>query len=161
MQGDSTDLFGHAIPATRTCTRCKVPKPLTEFRTGKQGNRPGRMRRWNHCRDCLRAGNRNWLASPKAKRVVKANSLLKRYGMTIDEYEAMLSAQGGLCAICRQPEPAIDPRTNKARQLAVDHCHTTGKIRGLLCVLCNQGIGQFRDDPQLLQLAINYLTRAS
>ena len=73
---------------------------------------------------------------------------LSRYGITVDDFKAMLTAQGGTCAICGDaPE----------RRLHVDHDHRTGQVRGLLCTGCNKGIGCFRDDPDRLRGAIRYL----
>ena len=75
---------------------------------------------------------------------------LKRdYGLTKEGYLEMLKSQNGVCAICCNPE--------KKKRLAVDHCHNTGKIRGLLCARCNTSIGRFNDDVELLQKAIDYL----
>jgi hypothetical protein len=73
----------------------------------------------------------------------------RRMGAGADEKaDELLVAQGGKCAICFSPDP---------NQL--DHCHDTGKIRGVLCVRCNLGLGAFADDPTLLEQAIEYLTR--
>lgn len=81
---------------------------------------------------------------------------LKRYhGMTVEQYQAMVTAQRGLCAICVQ-EPIGKKHCGK---LHVDHDHATGAIRGLLCVDCNMGLGKFRDSQRLLARAQWYLTR--
>lgn len=76
--------------------------------------------------------------------------LRRTYGITLDEYEAMAASQGGVCAICRRPSQI-------ARSLTVDHCHETGRVRGLLCHNCNLGIGHFRDCSEALTSAITYL----
>lgn len=83
-------------------------------------------------------------------------SLLRsRYGITFEDYQEMLAAQDGRCAICRD-EP--DPNGVKATsRLHVDHCHATGRVRQLLCSRCNQGLGYFRDRPDLLEVAATYL----
>jgi len=70
-------------------------------------------------------------------------------------FNAMLAAQGGVCKICNRP-----PRDKKKR-LHVDHCHKTGKIRGLLCLHCNVMIGKAEDDPKRLERAAAYLTSQS
>jgi hypothetical protein len=75
--------------------------------------------------------------------------LKREYGLTKEDYLEMLKFQNGVCAICCNPE--------KKKRLAVDHCHNTGKIRGLLCTRCNTSIGRFNDDVELLQKAIDYL----
>lgn len=76
-------------------------------------------------------------------------SLKRKYGITLDEYNEMLSKQGGKCAICGE---------DKSETLAVDHDHNTGEVRGLLCAHCNHVVGFARDSIDLLQKAIWYLT---
>ena len=83
--------------------------------------------------------------------------LKNRYGITLDHFNALNEAQEGLCAICLKEESAINRHTGEPRRLAVDHCHSTGKIRGLLCTGCNTALGGFKDDVELLQKAIHYL----
>lgn len=84
-------------------------------------------------------------------------NLATKYGITIDEYMAMLEAQQGLCVVCGQP-PQEDG-IKAASRLHVDHDHVTGKVRALLCNSCNNGIGRFRDDPALLRAAAEYIER--
>ncbi len=76
------------------------------------------------------------------------------YGMTEEQYAAMLDAQGGGCAICRTTE-----WNGRHPVPHVDHDHRTGEVRGILCHACNLGLGKFKDDPDLLRAAIAYLTR--
>lgn len=84
--------------------------------------------------------------------------LRSTFGITIEEYDLMLKAQDGLCAICREPEVVADPKNPETmKRLAVDHDHDTGKVRGLLCQRCNMGLGYFRDKDHLLDLAARYL----
>jgi hypothetical protein len=80
------------------------------------------------------------------------SNLKRRYGMTVEEYEVFEEKQKSLCAICKQPENA-----RYFRRLCVDHDHETGKIRGLLCHMCNTGLGKFADDVELLRAATIYL----
>ncbi|TMG36319.1 MAG: hypothetical protein E6H92_10035 [Chloroflexi bacterium] len=77
------------------------------------------------------------------------------YGCDPAQFDAMLAAQGGLCAICRGPQTVR--WRSRLKQLAVDHDHQTGHIRGLLCDACNHGLGSFRNDTSLLRSAIDYL----
>ena len=86
-------------------------------------------------------------------------SLLKQYGLTPEDYSAMLASQGGVCAICGKPECAIDPRNGRPKSLAVDHSHATGVVRGLLCVACNNAIGALDEDPSRFAAALEYLKR--
>ncbi len=86
---------------------------------------------------------------------------LKQYGFTLEQHAELLSAQNHVCAICKRPESVINNRSTQtvAQRLAIDHCHRTGKTRGLLCHKCNIGLGCFRDSPRLLLVAIFYLLK--
>jgi hypothetical protein len=75
----------------------------------------------------------------------------RKYGLVPGEFDRILGRQGGGCAICKQP-------CARERRLSVDHCHSTGRVRGLLCQNCNAAIGMFKDDAALLFRAIDYLT---
>jgi hypothetical protein len=87
----------------------------------------------------------------------KAYKLMANYGLTTDDFEAMLEVQSYACAICDLQEDKLrDDGT--PFPLSVDHCHVTGRIRGLLCHRCNTALGLFRDDPALLSRAIEYLS---
>jgi len=76
----------------------------------------------------------------------------KRFGITLAEYNEMLIRQGGVCAIC-ESSPG-------RRRLEVDHCHATGKVRGLLCEICNRALGHFQDSPKIFRSAAEYLERS-
>ena len=80
----------------------------------------------------------------------RAANLVSQFGITQDEYDCMYAAQRGLCLICGRI-------CKSGRRLAVDHSHATGKVRGLLCAKCNNGLGNFDDDPLLLAQATVYL----
>lgn len=91
-------------------------------------------------------------ANPKNQR----HLILKRsYGLTIEQFQQMLLDHKGVCGCCGKPETAI--QGGKLLPLAVDHCHTTHEIRGLLCAKCNRGLGSFNDDPITLRAAAAYL----
>lgn len=102
-----------------------------------------------------RTACRKWYAEnpEKARALMRKGSLRRRYGLTPTEYDEMSAAQGGACAICS------GNRSARKCQLAVDHCHDTNVIRGLLCTNCNAGLGYFADSPKLLMAAIQYLAR--
>ena len=102
------------IPAGRDCTGCKQWKPLSEF--GK--NSKGKWGVNQKCKECMRA----WGV---------AYNLKANFNLTQKEYDRLLDAQDGKCAYC-----GLECRTG--RKLAVDHCHQTGVIRGLLCMRCNK-----------------------
>lgn len=82
----------------------------------------------------------------------------KKYGITGEEYDRMFAEQNGACAICQKPERQIRKTTGKIRALHVDHAHDESqRVRGLLCSDCNNGLGQFKDDPAILRAAAAYL----
>jgi hypothetical protein len=89
--------------------------------------------------------------------IIKSIDLKKRFGISLEDYQLMLNNQNNVCAICGQPEKSVDYRTKKVRSMAVDHCHTSGKIRGLLCSDCNTALGLFRENIDFMKSAIKYL----
>ena len=97
-----------------------------------------------------RERTREWRkANPEAWAEIKRRADLKMlYGLSTKEFKAMLEQQGNACAICQEPFKSTPH---------VDHCHTTGKVRGLLCGSCNTGIGLLGDDPLRLERAVAYL----
>jgi hypothetical protein len=109
-------------------------------------------------------GPGNWAWTPVPERpkkpqrksmIWRERDLQKNFGIDLADYQRMFVEQEGACAICRQPE--TEKRNGKAKWLAVDHDHTTGAVRGLLCVACNTGIGKLGDDPARLRAAATYL----
>lgn len=93
-----------------------------------------------------------WKSSGGLRDKVKIRSywLKHTYGITIEDYENLLEAQGNRCAICGITEPS-------GYNWHVDHCHSKGHIRGLLCSKCNQGLGLFNDNTEVMRNAIKYL----
>ena len=91
--------------------------------------------------------------SPSAHPDYRRNDHLKRrYGITSEDYDRMLKEQGGCCKICGSDEPM-----HRTKYFTVDHCHETGKVRGLLCHPCNVMLGQAQDNINTLEKAIDYL----
>lgn len=86
----------------------------------------------------------------------------RSYGLTEETYKELYTSQGGCCAICRVPLLEVNSPGRagpRKRNTHIDHCHTTGKTRGILCSGCNLGLGHFQDDPSKLQAAIAYLAQ--
>lgn len=104
---------------------------------------------------------RDWIRGDRERNPDKYRDkgLKKLYGIGLVEYNAMLEKQGGVCAICGEANEIVDTRTKKIRRLAVDHCHAKGSIRKLLCHYCNAGLGAFKDRPDLLRKAADYLEK--
>lgn len=115
------------------------------------------------------AGNWVWLepARPAAdhyepferKSYERAWRFKKKFGITTADYERMFAEQSGLCAICERPPTRISRKQGKVMDLAVDHDHDTGEVRGLLCTDCNTVLGLMNDSPDRLWAAISYLNR--
>ena len=118
------------------CGRCKEWKSVEAF--GRSGVRSSGRQGW--CRGCVAVSHRE--------------SALKRYGLTVSEFEALWAEQGGHCAACNA---AMTRRTHRPDSVHVDHDHSTGAVRGLTCGMCNIGIGCFYDDPERLRRAAAYL----
>ena len=123
--------------AEKTCSVCEETKPKVDF------HKCGRSRdgRSSQCKACM---------SEKQK----DTRLRRLYGISAKEYKALSAAQNGLCRICVNPPPPDQ------RGLVVDHCHTTGAVRGLLCNNCNALLGMATDDVARLRSAIDYLERS-
>jgi hypothetical protein len=125
------------------CNDCKQDKDPEEFPC----NRRARSGRGAYCKPCHNARNRATIKRLYGN--TRHYHLKQRFGIGAAEVDAMIAAQGGLCACCCE-KPAVH----------VDHDHKTGKVRAILCEPCNGGLGQFKDDPQTIRNAIAYLKRA-
>jgi hypothetical protein len=95
--------------------------------------------------------------APVLRERAAIKSRINKYGVTADDYAKLLVAQGGLCAICRQPETVVSRYTHRVRTLSVDHCHTTHRVRGLLCARCNSAIGLARENADVCRAMAVYL----
>jgi len=81
----------------------------------------------------------------------------RKYGISVEDYAARFAEQGGVCAICRKPETMLANNGQDIRALAIDHDHTTKRVRGLLCSKCNTVLGLVQDHPEILRQAVQYL----
>lgn len=109
-----------------------------------------------------RAANKEKYAGYHSRyRLRRFKELLKRYNLTLDDYNLLLKKQKNKCAICKCPETRREPNSEKICRLCIDHCHSTKKVRGLLCSACNSALGKFKENPKLLKSAIGYLRKHS
>lgn len=108
-----------------------------------------------------RAYAAEWRAQNKDKIAVhvRKSALKRKYGLTLEDYDAMVVAQDGRCAICPATEPGGPP--DRRGFWHIDHDHMTGRVRGLLCLNCNTSLGRFGDSIEILQRAIDYLEKHS
>ena len=127
------------------CKGCNRNKLVTEF--WKRRGKPRVL-----CSVCDAKKMKEWgKANPdKIKAHDRAKNYKVKYGITVADYDRILAAQGGVCALCQGLE-ILD------RHYCVDHNHTTGIVRGLLCYRCNSGLGVFGDDIEGLQRVVEYL----
>lgn len=152
---------------TKLCQRCGIEKSLDYFHKHsktKDGRQPKckacalEMARDNYRKNPERASAsaKRWAEkNPSRRKEIAYNSKLKsNYGIELAGYQRMLEQQDGKCAICGGEGGA---GRSEVFKLFVDHCHTTGKIRGLLCMKCNSGLGYFEDDIMKMKSAIQYL----
>jgi hypothetical protein len=137
-----------APPGKSYCSRCHTYKAIQEFCRNRQTPTGIAYR----CKACARFLNNKYYNQSGFLRY-----RARAYGILSQAYEQLLITQGGLCAICAQPETRIWKGTKV--KLSVDHDHKTGQVRGLLCNQCNGMLGRFRDDVQILSRAINYLEK--
>ena len=156
----------------KRCKKCGLVKPIDCFYKAS-GAKDGYR---GECIDCAKVVRRAWYeanreasianvrrwqaenpdrvletrrrlnATPERKRKGRDAYYRRTYGISADEFDALLEKQGGVCAICAGPDPKH-----------LDHDHRTGEIRGILCVNCNHGLGKFFDDVDLLERAVTYL----
>jgi hypothetical protein len=164
----------------KVCSVCGEAKPITEFykapgcvdgrrgdcRTCFQAKAKAKARRDDDpdVLEAARERTRRWRAenperyaenrrrfkeSGGYKRSLRQTHLKKKYNLTLEQYDRMLEAQGGGCKICGRPPGDI--------ALHVDHCHITGRVRGLLCFPCNAALGHLQHDPDIIETALVYV----
>lgn len=140
---------------TKTCTSCGEVKPLSGFyqRSKNRGTEANRHEAW--CKTCTQASALEWRRNNPERfaRTRRARHYRKTYGITLDDYESMLAAQGGRCRGCGATKSAF------IEMLVVDHDHSTGRVRELLCDQCNLAIGNALDRPEVLRALAAYLDK--
>lgn len=148
----------------KSCKGCNLTLPISSF--GKTYTSENGYR--SKCKKCMSREKCNWAKTPRGKKKYHDQYARKRerlttegyrwrrikqkYGISQAEYEALLSSQNGKCGICFTGTPTRGT-------FAVDHCHDTGRIRGLLCSTCNSGIGLLKDKLEILEAAVAYMRR--
>ena len=135
----------HLYKDGRNCTSCGVFKLASEYTLERDDRAKGGVSMRSKCRPC--------------NEHIKWKSFIQRtYSITAEEYYEMLASQNNQCAICDSEE--VNNSRISSGKLFIDHCHDTGKVRGLLCSKCNHAIGLLNDDVDLLRKAIDYLNKS-
>jgi hypothetical protein len=130
----------YPAPGLMRCRSCRQVFPLDKFGRGA-----------TNCGECTRAYQLARYHDHKHERPWFANHIRRTYGITLDQYDALLAEQGGVCAICRGP--------STGKNWHIDHDHITGKVRAILCNGCNVALGQMRNSPEILRAAADYLEK--
>ena len=156
--GMLSNVPAHAA-ASYVCSECARDLPANEYYWHTRGHRHSR-----NCKACYQIKRRPYQIAymagiGKLKRRERydpdkrSDSIVKSYGMTLEQYDKLLATQNGGCAVCGTKEA----KTKRNGRFCIDHDHKTGEIRGLLCAPCNRGIGLLGDDPERLKAASDYL----
>lgn len=127
----------------KACGHCEKELPLDSYKK----NKDGKLGRHSICKSCTSDRDKMRYANGDTY----AARLKKLYNLSVDEYKEMYEEAGGCCQVCGVEESKLNKR------LAVDHCHTTGKVRGLLCSKCNTALGQLDDDLNKISALYSYL----
>ena len=154
------------------CSGCGETKAVTNF--GKQKSRPDGVE--YRCKKCMQDYRNKRYSNPRIKtKLLKSSAtwreknpdsdankqLRRKYGITLEQYNNLFQLQNGLCGICGKSESTRRwKKTHGNERLAVDHCHETGVVRGLLCFKCNTAIGSLGDNEEMVMRVIFYLTNS-
>jgi hypothetical protein len=144
----------------RLCARCKTEQSDENFysriRVYKSGNSKKVIA--SYCKPCHNKVSTIAVNSTKGRATSRRGRLRREYGFSPEAYDKLFAAQNYGCAICG--ESKTEHTNARCSALCIDHDHVTGKVRGILCRLCNIGIGAFRDNTGLLLKTIDYLKRS-
>lgn len=133
---------------SKTCSKCGIEKPITEFH--KDSN--GRLGKRASCKTCDLDRHRLYRSTNPTRYVdyvIEQN--LRRFNLSLEDYNKMLEAQDFKCAICRKDQGTFSKR------FAVDHCHTSNKVRSLLCINCNTALGLLKEDAKTITSLLEYI----
>lgn len=157
----------------RKCVKCGVSIAKDDFAKGGIDKKTAKNRKRRVCKSCWAASLRRYRgldlddfqARSRAYRnknrdKLRSGQMRGMYGISLERYAEIFQSQDGVCASCGLPERTRHPISEQTKRLAIDHCHRTGRIRGLLCSRCNVALGLLNDDPERIKLLLAYLERA-
>lgn len=151
----------------KICACCKEEKPYLDFHKKKK-SKDGYH---SYCRICTAKKNKEWVQNNKEQQALSCKNWYSKnkekanlsgtnwhyktnYGISYQQFLDLATKQGNICLICKRDLTFLEKKDSRA---VLDHCHTTGKIRGVLCNSCNTALGKFKDSIDILQNAISYL----
>ena len=135
------------LSTTKTCKRCKVEKPVEAFARGRSDG----SHAW--CKSCMSEYQVTYKAK-KGRDYFKNYNYMAQYGITLEEAHDLLISQNNACALCNKEVSWLPGFSSAAH---VDHCHSTGKVRGILCGSCNTALGKLGDSVESITKVLNYL----
>ena len=145
------------VPNELLCTKCGVIKEESNFY--REAKNPNRNYKRSHCKSCDAESNRRYVESPEMKirkAEIKRRSNRKRsYNFPPELFDQRFNEQGSVCAICKSTT------AGGRGAFHADHDHNTKQPRGILCHNCNVALGNFKDNPEILKAAIEYLKKYS
>lgn len=145
----------HDPAESKTCRQCGVTKTYADFSLSRRATAEQNEVYRSNCKKCGSERALQWYRDNiERSAVTRRRRSLRTYGLTVEQYDALLARQGGGCGICDATDAG-----NDHKQIPVDHDHDTGRVRGLLCHRCNRAMGLLGDDIVLLKRAIAYLER--
>lgn len=157
----------HAAKGQHWCSKCQHLKPVDKFAKDPSRTSAPHSR---HCKACQSPRWKEYYVSDSEghksrareryrqnKEEYRIRATLRKFNIDRDTYTRLMADSNNVCAICQKP--SNDKRNGVLKRLNIDHNHSTGKVRGLLCQFCNTGIGMFLDNIELLAKAINYLEK--
>lgn len=156
------------------CVRCNQDLPESRFAKSKHKLANGEYKTYTNKKTCMVCYRQGWLAKDEKNRethrkgnrswyhnnpALAKEQRLRKYGINLEQYNDLRKQQNYCCAVCKRHETEVEQGRAKTTDTAlhVDHCHTSGKVRGLLCTNCNTMLGKSKDNVEVLQSAINYL----
>lgn len=134
----------------RLCRQCRKVKPESDYYTVTYKNGGTKLHSW--CKPCTNAYN----STDEYRANARMRRIQKKYGLSVEEYEALLLAK---CQVCGRAEAQEDGRNGQSRRLHIDHDHETGKVRGALCHWCNCSLGMLNEDPERIRALADYIER--
>lgn len=140
----------------KRCTVCKEEKEYSCYHKSKQ-TKDGYGYR---CIDCDKLARQDYRDAneERFRQVSRKKQLKHKYGLSQEDYQSMLEDQSFGCAICETKNPnGATSNSDFMKHFAVDHCHDSGRVRGLLCSACNRALGFLQDSPKILSRALDYL----
>ena len=138
----------------KKCSKCKIVKETASFNTRKSNNNSLQ----SYCIECAKKDRAKRYLGNRSKALEQSYraNIKSRYGISPEDYNRMFDEQNGKCAICKSAEI----KRKNAKRFCIDHCHSTGKVRALLCHDCNVILGKLKDDIQFIDNIKQYLMKS-